>query len=128
MKLSRTSLRNYRSRAEATGMSMQELLNLSDVELQSIMQKGDGHRGRDTLRYNFMQEHIEEYALQYSFECSSLYSFHNILRVTCLLVNFSMKCGRGFKNTSILSSDKQDYLDVSVYLKRDHPILIIHLT
>jgi hypothetical protein len=66
LKLSRTSLRNYRSRAEATGMSMQELLNLSDVELQSIMQKGDGHRGRDTLRYNFMQEHIEEYAHEMS--------------------------------------------------------------
>lgn len=66
LKLSRTSLRNYRSRAESTGMSMQELLNLSDVELQSIMQKGDGHRGRDTLRYNFMQEHIEEYAHEMS--------------------------------------------------------------
>lgn len=97
LKLSRTSLRNYRSRAEATGMSMQELLNLSDVELQSIIQKGDGHRIRDTLPYNFMQEYIEGYALQYPFGCSSLYSSHNILRVRCLLLNFSMKCGRSFK-------------------------------
>ena len=30
LKLSCTSLRNYRSRAEATDMSMQELLNLSE--------------------------------------------------------------------------------------------------
>ena len=62
LKLSRTSLRNYRERAEASGKSMTELFNLSDVELQAIMLKGDGHRGRDATRYAFMQEHIEEYA------------------------------------------------------------------
>ena len=47
LKLSRTSLRNYRDRAEASGRSMVDLLSLNDAELQAIMLKGDGHRGRD---------------------------------------------------------------------------------
>lgn len=62
LQLSRTSLRNYRDRAEATGRSMADLLSLNDAELQAIMQKGDGHRGRDADRYAFMQENIEGYA------------------------------------------------------------------
>lgn len=62
LKLSRTSLRNYRDRAEASGKSMTELLDLSDAELQAIMQKGDAHRGRDASRYAFMQENLEGYA------------------------------------------------------------------
>lgn len=62
LKLSRTSLRNYRDRAEASGRSMVELLSLNDAELQAIMLKGDGHRGRDADRYAFMQENVEEYA------------------------------------------------------------------
>ena len=62
LKLSRTSLRNYRDRAEASGRSMVGLLALSDAELQAIMLKGDGHRGRDSDRYAFMQERIEDYA------------------------------------------------------------------
>lgn len=62
LRLSRTSLRNYRDRAESSGKSMLELLSLCDAELQSIMQKGDGHRGRDAARYSFMQENIEDYA------------------------------------------------------------------
>ena len=62
LQLSRTSLRNYRDRAEATGRSMADLLSLNDAELQAIMQKGDGHRGRDADRYAFMQENIEVYA------------------------------------------------------------------
>ena len=45
LKLSRTSLRNYRDRAEAPGRSMVDLLSLNDAELQAIMLKGDGHRG-----------------------------------------------------------------------------------
>lgn len=62
LKLSRTSLRNYRDRAEASGRSMVDLLSLNDAELQVIMLKGDGHRGRDADRYAFMQENVEEYA------------------------------------------------------------------
>lgn len=62
LQLSRTSLRNYRDRAEATGRSMADLLSLNDAELQAIMQKGDSHRGRDADRYAFMQENIEGYA------------------------------------------------------------------
>lgn len=60
--LSHTFLRNYRDRAEATGRSMADLLSLNDAELQAIMQKGDGHRGRDADRYAFMQENVEGYA------------------------------------------------------------------
>ena len=62
LKLSRTSLRNYRDRAEGSGRSMVDLLALNDTELQAIMLKGDGHRGRDSDRYAFMQERIEDYA------------------------------------------------------------------
>ena len=36
LKLSRTSLRNYRDRAEASGRSMVDLLSLNDAELQAI--------------------------------------------------------------------------------------------
>ena len=53
LKLSRTSLRNYRDRAEASGRSMVDLLALNDAELQAIMLKGDGHRGRDDI-VNFL--------------------------------------------------------------------------
>ena len=45
LKLSRTSLRNYRDRAEASGRSMVDLLSLNDAD-----------------RYAFMQENVEEYA------------------------------------------------------------------
>ena len=60
LKLSRTSLRNYRDRAEASGRSMVDLLALNDAELQAIMLKGDGHRGRDSDRYGFMQEQAHD--------------------------------------------------------------------
>ena len=50
------------NRAEASGRSMVELLALNDAELQAIMLKGDGHRGRDSDRYGFMQERVEDYA------------------------------------------------------------------
>ena len=62
LQLSRTSLRNYRDRAEASGKSMKELLELSGAELRAIMQKSDAHRGRDLSRYAFMQDNLEEYA------------------------------------------------------------------
>lgn len=62
LKLSRTSLRAYRDRAEASGKCMIDLLKLNDAELQAIMQKGDGHRGRDAERYAFMQENVEDCA------------------------------------------------------------------
>ena len=41
---------------------MVDLLALNDAELQAIMLKGDGHRGRDSDRYGFMQERVEDYA------------------------------------------------------------------
>lgn len=59
LQLSRTSLRNYRDRAEATGRSVADLLSLNDAELQAIMQKGDGHRGRDADRYAFMHPPLQ---------------------------------------------------------------------
>ena len=62
LKLSRTSLRNYRDRAEASGRSMVELLAMNDAELQAIMLKDAGHRGRDAERYAFIQENVEGYA------------------------------------------------------------------
>ena len=62
--ISRTSLRAYRDRAEASGKAMVDLLNLEDAELNAIMVKGDGHRSRDADRYAFMQENVEEYAQQ----------------------------------------------------------------
>ena len=62
LQLSRTSLRDCRDSAEATGRSMADLLSLNDAELQAIMQKGYGHRGRDAGRYAFMQENVEGYA------------------------------------------------------------------
>lgn len=62
--ISRTSLRAYRDRAEASGKSMADLLALGDAELHSILVKGDGHRGRDEDRYSFLMDNAEEYALQ----------------------------------------------------------------
>ena len=62
LKISRTSLRNYRDRAESSGISMIDLLKLNDAELQALMHKKEGHRTRDVARYAFMQENVEEYA------------------------------------------------------------------
>ena len=64
LKISRTSLRAYRDRAEASGKSMVELLSLEDAELNAIFVKGDGHRNRDSERYTFMMNNVEEYAQQ----------------------------------------------------------------
>ena len=61
--ISRTSLRVYRDRAEASGKCMKDLLGLSDAELNAILVKGDGHRSRDGERYKFMQENVGDYAL-----------------------------------------------------------------
>lgn len=62
LKISRTSLRPYKERAEASGKTMAELLQLADSELHSILSKEDVHRNRDAERYAFMQANIEEYA------------------------------------------------------------------
>ena len=62
LKISRTSLRSYKERAEASGKTMEELLRLEDAELHSILSKEDVHRNRDGERYAFMLENIEEYA------------------------------------------------------------------
>ncbi len=59
LKLSRTSLRNYRDRAEASGRSMVDLLALNGAELQAIMLKGDGHRGRDADGYAFSRRTLK---------------------------------------------------------------------
>lgn len=60
LKISRTSLRNYRDRAESLGISMIDLLNFNDAELQALMHKKEGHRTRDVARYAFLQENVEE--------------------------------------------------------------------
>ena len=60
--ISRTSLRPYKERAEQSGKSMQELLQLEDAELHNVLSKGDGHRSRDADKYAFMQENVESYA------------------------------------------------------------------
>jgi len=44
--ISRTSLRPYRDRAEASGKTMEELLRLEDAELHAILSKEDVHRNR----------------------------------------------------------------------------------
>ncbi|MDT3387163.1 MAG: hypothetical protein LIR46_05290 [Bacteroidota bacterium] len=62
LQISRTSLRAFRNRADASGKAMVDLLNLEDVELNAIMVKGDIHRSRDAVRYAFMLENVEEYA------------------------------------------------------------------
>ncbi len=62
LNLSRSSLRSYRQRAEASGMTMKELQSLEDAELYAILSKQDAHRGRDEERYRFVQENIESYA------------------------------------------------------------------
>ena len=41
---------------------MVDLLALNDAELQAIMLKDAGHRGRDADRYAFMQENVEQHA------------------------------------------------------------------
>ena len=76
LKLSRTSLRNYRDRAEASGRSMVDLLAMNDAELQAIMLKDAGHRGRDADRYAFMQENVEEYAKDKTRKCKQKFRVH----------------------------------------------------
>jgi transposase len=61
-KLSRTSIRAYKQRAEASGKTMQELMNVSDAELLRILSKNDPHRCRDEERYAFMMDNVERYA------------------------------------------------------------------
>ena len=62
LKISRTSLRPYRERAESSGKSMDELLKMEDADLHAILSKEDVHRNRDTNRYEFLQANIEDYA------------------------------------------------------------------
>ena len=62
LKISRTSLRPYRERAEASGKSMDELLKMEDADLHAILSKEDVHRNRDTNRYKFLLANIEDYA------------------------------------------------------------------
>ena len=47
--ISRTSLRPYKERAEQSGKSMQELLQLEDAELHNVLSKGDGPGTSDKL-------------------------------------------------------------------------------
>ena len=62
LKISRTSLRPYKERAEASGKTMDELLKMEDADLHAILSKEDVHRNRDTNRYEFLQANIEDYA------------------------------------------------------------------
>lgn len=62
LKISRTSLRPYKERAESSGKSMDELLKMEDADLHAILSKEDVHRNRDTNRYEFLQANIEDYA------------------------------------------------------------------
>lgn len=52
LKISRTSLRPYKERAESSGKSMDELLKMEDADLHAILSKEDVHRNRDADRYN----------------------------------------------------------------------------
>lgn len=62
LKISRTSLRPYKERAEQSGRTMDELLRLEDAELHSILTREDVHRNRDAERYEFLMANIEDYA------------------------------------------------------------------
>ena len=62
LKISRTSLRPYKERAEQSGRTMDELLRLEDAELHTILTREDVHRNRDTGRYAFLMANIEDYA------------------------------------------------------------------
>ena len=55
LKISRTSLRPYKERAESSGKSMDELPKMEDADLHAILSKEDVHRNRDTTRYEFQQ-------------------------------------------------------------------------
>ena len=55
LKISRTSLRPYNERAEASGKSKDELLKMEDADLHALLSKEDVHRNRDTNRYEFQQ-------------------------------------------------------------------------
>ena len=59
LKHSRTFLRSYRDRAEASGWSMVDLLSMNDAELQTIILKGDCHLGRDADRYAFIRRMLK---------------------------------------------------------------------
>ena len=101
LKLSRTSLRNYRDRAEGSGRSMVDLLALNDAELQAIMLKGDGHRGRDsdsmTRKHMTYDVLYEEYlkstdnpygytqfkAIIQEYERNHDYKYHNVYEPGC---------------------------------------------
>lgn len=62
LKISRTSLRPYKERAEQSGRTMDELLRLEDAELHTILTREDVHRNRDAERYEFLMANIEDYA------------------------------------------------------------------
>ena len=94
LKLNRTSLRNYRNRAEGSGRSMVELLALNDAELQAIMLKGDGHRSRDADRYAFMQENVEDYAK----DMMRKHMTYDVLYEKYLKSTDNRKCSRRYIN------------------------------
>ena len=55
LKISRTSLRPYKERAESSGKSMDELRKMEDADLHAIISNEGVHRNRDTNRYEFQQ-------------------------------------------------------------------------
>ena len=56
LKISRTSLRPYKERAESSGKSMDELLKMEDADLYAILSNEDVHRNpmssNKTLRFS----------------------------------------------------------------------------
>lgn len=107
LKLSRTSLRNYRNRAESSGISMIDLLKLNNAELQAIMQKGEGHRGRDepaecvSTSVFKIEEVIDEY-----------YAIAEEVEYESILENYYLKYG-GIK-VVIKSEEKNKYFDEQI--------------
>ena len=70
LKISRTSLRAYRDRAEASGKSMVELLSLEDAELNAILVKGNGHNLQKVMKSIFFRGMLAHY-LRKLFLCKS---------------------------------------------------------
>ena len=72
LKLSRTSLRNYRDRAEASGRSMVNLIALNDAELQAIMLIDDGYRGNTAKIYH----KSAFYLTKFQYTCAKYQTFY----------------------------------------------------
>ena len=61
-KLARTSIRTYKERAELSGFTYEELIAMSDGELQSIMVEDCGHKRIEAEKDDFLKGKLQEYA------------------------------------------------------------------